>query len=122
MNDHVTLMQIDCSVVNTSLVKLKSEALPESLRMKNEQIKPAVYPSKPEPKQYYNKKTAKHSIESNMASVLHNISNNISNYPTNYKKDSRANLDSSKDDFFAQYLISKYEEAKTDTKREEDAV
>ncbi|CAH2068346.1 unnamed protein product, partial [Iphiclides podalirius] len=35
MNDHVTLMQIDCSVVNTSLVKLKSDALPESLRKKN---------------------------------------------------------------------------------------
>ncbi|XP_073967414.1 bZIP_ATF6 domain-containing protein ATf6 [Choristoneura fumiferana] len=122
MNDHVTLMQIDCSVVNTSLVKLKSEALPESLRMKNEQIKPAVYPSKPEPKPFYDKKTGKHSIDNNIASVLHNISNNISNYPTNYKKDSKVNHDLSKDDFFAQYLISKYEETKSDTKEMEDVV
>ncbi|XP_047514971.1 uncharacterized protein LOC125056081 [Pieris napi] len=32
LSDHVTLMQIDCSVVNTTLVKLKSESLPKSLR------------------------------------------------------------------------------------------
>ncbi|XP_041973913.1 cyclic AMP-dependent transcription factor ATF-6 beta [Aricia agestis] len=36
MKDHVTLMQIDCSVVNTTLVKLKSEMLPESIRKTNE--------------------------------------------------------------------------------------
>lgn len=38
MNDDVTLMQIDCSVVNTTLVKLKSDALPESLRKNAEGI------------------------------------------------------------------------------------
>ncbi|CAK1548199.1 unnamed protein product [Leptosia nina] len=41
LSDHVTLMQIDCSVVNTTIVKLKSEALPKSLRkMKNNSTNP----------------------------------------------------------------------------------
>ncbi|XP_061716034.1 uncharacterized protein LOC133524172 isoform X2 [Cydia pomonella] len=109
MTDHVTLMQIDCSVVNTTLVQLKSEALPKSIRAKNGQVKPAVYPSKPDKKHFYNKRMP------DSVDILHNISNNISNYPVNQKHDK--NLDLSKDDFFAQYLLSKYEETKGDTKQ-----
>ncbi|XP_048005651.1 cyclic AMP-dependent transcription factor ATF-6 alpha isoform X2 [Leguminivora glycinivorella] len=106
MADHVTLMQIDCSVVNTTLVQLKSEALPKSIRAKNEVI-PAVYPSKPNTKHLYKRIPD--------VDILHNISNNISNYPVNEKR--YKNLDLNKDDFFAQYLLSKYEETKGDTKQ-----
>ncbi|XP_063394147.1 cyclic AMP-dependent transcription factor ATF-6 alpha isoform X1 [Cydia fagiglandana] len=109
MTDHVTLMQIDCSVVNTTLVQLKSEALPKSIRAKNDQVKPAVFPSKPNKKNFYNKKMPDN------VDILHNISNNVSNFPVNQNRDK--NLDLSKDDFFAQYLLSKYEETKGDTKQ-----
>lgn len=112
-SDHVTLMQIDCSVVNTTIVKLKSDALPESLRKKknNEQgqnliNKRSTYLRRPRVN------------EDNLSSILHNSSNDISNYPVKFKEpDTSINeVELSKDDnTFAQYLISKYEESKNDS-------
>lgn len=106
-------MQIDCSVVNTTIVKLKSDALPESLRKKknNEQgqnleNKRSTYLRRPR------------ITEDNLSSILHNSSNDISNYPVKFKEpDTSINgVGLSKDDnMFAQYLISKYEESKNDT-------
>ncbi|XP_047034984.1 cyclic AMP-dependent transcription factor ATF-6 beta [Helicoverpa zea] len=105
MNDHVTLMQIDCSVVNTTLVKLKSDALPESLR------KPPT--SEQEEKQenstaYY--KTNKENIVSNLLQNSSNISSNNNNSKS--QNVSHKETDVGKDDAFAHYLFSKYENTK----------
>lgn len=106
-------MQIDCSVVNTTIVKLKSDALPESLRKKknNEQgqnleNKRSTYLRRPRVN------------EDNLSSILHNSSNDISNYPVKFKEPdaSISGVELGKDDnTFAQYLISKYEESKNDS-------
>lgn len=106
-------MQIDCSVVNTTIVKLKSDALPESLRQKknNEQgpnliNKRSTYLRRPRVN------------EDNLSSILHNSSNDISDYPVKFKEPDASINDvelSKEDNTFAQYLISKYEESKNDS-------
>ncbi|KAJ2946600.1 hypothetical protein O0L34_g12656 [Tuta absoluta] len=112
MNGHVTLMQIDCSVVNTTLVKLKSDTLPESLRKKPTEIKPE---NKSEQK---NTTFKKPTIEGSSDS-LQNTSN-VSNYPVKFKGSPEINdVDIGKEDLFAQYLITKYEESKNDSKSAE---
>lgn len=113
-SDHVTLMQIDCSVVNTTIVKLKSDALPESLRKKknnNEQGQNLI-----NKRNTYLRRPRVN--EDNLSSILHNSSNDISDYPVKFKEpDANINeVELSKDDnMFAQYLISKYEESKNDS-------
>lgn len=111
--DHVTLMQIECSVVNTTLVKLKSETLPENVRKKvNDPVKTSVNASLSENKRNgYLKKTTKDRVDPSLPNGLQN-SSNISNYPDISKQDRVAHVDSRKDDLFAQYLFSKYEESK----------
>lgn len=95
MNDHVTLMQIDCSVVNTSLVKLKSETLPESLRKStNKDSISSAADSKVE------KATDESNIEASLAKTLQNSSNNVSN-----NKISNSEVPSN--DIFTHYLLSK---------------
>lgn len=106
-------MQIDCSVVNTTIVKLKSDALPESLRQKknNEQgsnliNKRSTYLRRPRVN------------EDHLSSILHNSSNDISNYPVKFKEPDASINDvelSKEENTFAQYLISKYEESKNDS-------
>ncbi|XP_037300384.1 cyclic AMP-dependent transcription factor ATF-6 alpha isoform X2 [Manduca sexta] len=98
MNDHVTLMQIDCSVVNTTLVKLKSDALPESLRK----------PSNKSGRTFNSTSNtgnskSKDTIDSSLVDVLKNSSNNISNYPLN--KDKLQN--NGKDIYSNNFLFSK---------------
>ncbi|XP_026728659.1 cyclic AMP-dependent transcription factor ATF-6 alpha isoform X2 [Trichoplusia ni] len=107
MNGHVTLMQIDCSVVNTTLVKLKSDALPESLR---KQTANGATPTEHDNKQenttrYYNIKN-KNNIDTNM---LKN-SSNISNYSK--KQNVPRKEDLGREDLFAHYLFSKQENSK----------
>ncbi|XP_013183487.2 cyclic AMP-dependent transcription factor ATF-6 alpha [Amyelois transitella] len=104
--DHVTLMQIECSVVNTTLVKLKSDTLPESVRNKD------VHPVKNSNKRRRSTKTQESSGDENFETSLPNDlknSSNISKYATKLKND---DVDIQKDDLFAQYLFSKYEKSK----------
>ncbi|CAH0600730.1 unnamed protein product [Chrysodeixis includens] len=108
MNGHVTLMQIDCSVVNTTLVKLKSDALPESLRKHTTN---GATPTENENKQenatrYYNIKN-KNNVDTN--NMLKN-SSNISNYLKKQNVPSKEDL--GKEDLFAHYLFSKQEKLK----------
>lgn len=112
--DHVTLMQIDCSVVNTTLVKLKSESLPESLRKKFDDDKSAVLHTA-ESKRNNIKRSIEASLDTKLSDSLKNSSNNLPNYPANKKQLPSRDGDISKDDSFAQYLFSKYEESKQDT-------
>ncbi|KAL0850436.1 hypothetical protein ABMA28_012240 [Loxostege sticticalis] len=114
MADHVTLMQIDCSVVNTTLVKLKSEALPESLRKKADNVKPPsdVQGSKP----HDINRGINDSIDESLVDALKNSSNNLSKYPVSIKKEyTPKENELLKDDTFAQYLFSKYEESKKES-------
>lgn len=95
MNDHVTLMQIDCSVVNTTLVKLKSEALPESVR-KN---KKPLYDTKA------GNGIDKDNIDASLLDILKNSSNNMPDYPSNEKNNIvSSHIDK---DGFSSYLYSK---------------
>ncbi|KAM3966603.1 LOW QUALITY PROTEIN: bZIP_ATF6 domain-containing protein ATf6 [Aphomia sociella] len=118
--DHVTLMQIECSVVNTTLVQLKSDALPESIRKtSNEHIKSSSVNASVTEDKINNliKHTTKDSVDGSLSRLLYNSSNNISNYPNNLKKrENKGNIDSRKDDLFAQYLFSKYEESNNTVK------
>ncbi|CAG4926198.1 unnamed protein product [Colias eurytheme] len=96
LSDHVTLMQIDCSVVNTTLVKLKSNAIPKSLR-KNKLNSTNTFYDNPKPKQ---EKVDKKPI-------------NIVQKPIN--STSHASRHDVKRDLFAQYLLSKPIERKNDS-------
>lgn len=107
MNDHVTLMQIDCSVVNTSLVKLKSNALPESVRKSAN----GGTDTAPEHKRENITNTHKEKIN---ASALENSTNAIRNYSNNQKLPDK-DIGVGKDDLFAHYLFSKYENVKDDS-------
>ncbi|KAI5642408.1 bZIP transcription factor domain-containing protein [Phthorimaea operculella] len=111
MNGHVTLMQIDCSVVNTTLVKLKSDTLPESLRKKPTEIKPEI---KSEQRKTTYLRRPKPTIEDAL-DILQNTSN-VSNFPVKFKGPQINDVEGGKGDLFAQYLISKYEESKNDSK------
>ncbi|CAH2100249.1 unnamed protein product [Euphydryas editha] len=101
MNDHVTLMQIDCSVVNTTLVKLKSDTLPESLRKSNDEGKPTQANVNTG-----NRKTKRFKVDASLNEIVYNASNNLSN---NIKKNNNVNSNDelNKNDFFTQYLLSK---------------
>lgn len=101
MNDHVTLMQIDCSVVNTTLVKLKSDALPESLRNSKDDSKSSQVNMTPE-----NRKLKRFKVDTSLNEIIYNTNNNFSN---NFKKnnDVNSNDELNKNDFFTQYLIPK---------------
>lgn len=101
MNDHVTLMQIDCSVVNTTLVKLKSDALPESLRNSKDDSKSTQVNMTPE-----NRKLKRFKVDTSLNEIIYNTNNNFSN---NFKKndDVNSNDELNKNDFFTQYLIPK---------------
>ncbi|XP_026764288.2 cyclic AMP-dependent transcription factor ATF-6 alpha [Galleria mellonella] len=117
--DHVTLMQIECSVVNTSLMKLKSDALPESIRKKsNKEVKSPMNVSLSENKSNnIIRRTTKDSVDASLSSISYNSSNNISNYSINLdKRKNDDNIDSRKDDLFVHYLFSKYEESKNSMK------
>lgn len=97
MNDHVTLMQIDCSVVNTTIVKLKSEALPKNLRKSK---KPN---DSPKPENKFNKDT----IDASLIDILKNSSNNVPSYDSNIKENHlNRHIDIGKDSF-SSYLYSK---------------
>lgn len=103
MNDHVTLMQIDCSVVNTSLVKLKSDALPESFRKHNTNDATYVAPVlRPQNK-------LKNNEEKIDASILHNSS--VTNYSQNQNIQQKG-TEISRDDLFTNYLFSKSDNSK----------
>lgn len=101
MNDHVTLMQIDCSVVNTTLVKLKSDALPESFRNSKDDSKSTQVNMTPE-----NRKLKRFKVDTSLNEIIYNTNNNFSN---NFKKnnDVNSNDELNKNDFFTQYLIPK---------------
>lgn len=105
LNDHVTLMQIDCSVVNTTIVQLKSDALPESLRKRSDDGKAPVLNN---PKLSKNNKDT---VEPSLP-TLHNTSDNNSNY-SNDSQPSKIS-DIRQENVFASYLISKYEDTKND--------
>lgn len=97
-------MQIDCSVVNTTLVQLKSDAIPESLRKNVEQDISQEVPSN---------RTNKESIDASLSNMLAHDVNNVSNYQINVKKPlSFKGSQPAKEDFFKQYLYSKYDEIK----------
>ncbi|KAF9407708.1 hypothetical protein HW555_012359 [Spodoptera exigua] len=115
MNDHVTLMQIDCSVVNTTLVKLKSDALPESLRKPTNDPTVQQEEKRENTSTYY--KTNNENIDINL---LQNASNRISNYSKNQNVPNK--VDIGKDDLFAQYLFSKYENSKDSPTRSKKTV
>lgn len=109
MNDHVTLMQIDCSVVNTSLVKLKSDALPESLRKSrnNESKNPIpVYNSKTRYSKNGYVRSNKDAIDASLSDVMKNSGNNASNTVENKNQGSINNIDANSD-IFAQILNPK---------------
>ncbi|XP_028176960.1 cyclic AMP-dependent transcription factor ATF-6 alpha [Ostrinia furnacalis] len=110
MADHVTLMQIDCSVVNTTLVKLKSNALPGSLRKKAD-VKPSL--DAQENTRNEVKKGINDSFDVNLMDSLKNSSDNLSKFPVIVKKQYAPKENAlPKDDTFSQYLFSKYEESK----------
>ena len=99
-------MQIDCSVVNTTLVKLKSNALPESLRKTNHiDNKPINVNPKPE------NRNVKFKNDSSSGDTAYNTSNNLSDV-VNYNKDNLGDIDINKNDLFTQYLLSKSRHAK----------
>lgn len=104
MNDHVTLMQIDCSVVNTTIVQLKSDALPESLRKKSDNKAPVFDNPKPKPSRILHKDTADPGLQ-----VLYNTSDNSANYSNNRQPKPE---DVGQVNIFASDLISKYEDTK----------
>ncbi|CAG9783207.1 unnamed protein product [Diatraea saccharalis] len=109
MTDHVTLMQIDCSVVNTTLVKLKSETLPESLRKNVDNDSKS---STHEPSVEINGNDVKKSnkLDAKLPKGLHNTSN-ISNYRSDFKKEvTSMHKEIPKDDSFTQYLFSKVDD------------
>lgn len=106
LNDHVTLMQIDCSVVNTTLVKLKSDSLPESLRKQPSEDATTENEDKQENTTSYYKTNTKN-IDIN---ILKNTSNGISNYSKNHKVPHKKDV--GRDNSFAHYLFSKYESPK----------
>ncbi|KAJ0180994.1 hypothetical protein K1T71_003079 [Dendrolimus kikuchii] len=102
-NDHVTLMQIDCSVVNTTLVKLKSEALRKNLRKSKKAL--SDYP-KPE------NRINKDAVDASVINVLKNSSNNVPPYDSNKKQNLlRSHIDLDKDSF-SSYLYAKVDERK----------
>ncbi|XP_046971198.1 cyclic AMP-dependent transcription factor ATF-6 beta [Vanessa cardui] len=105
MNDHVTLMQIDCSVVNTTLVKLKSDTLPESLRDTNADGQPIHVSVSPE-----NRRLKKLKVDASPNEIVFNTSNNLSN---NFKKNIDVGSDNeiNKNDLFTQYLLHKSSDA-----------
>lgn len=129
-NDHVTLMQIECSVVNTTLVQLKSDTLPESLRKKNNELlptkqqlynnvkpvgnvtKPRIYDN-PKPKYNASKRTKKDSVDASLSN-LHNSNANTSSSHQPVKHNTN-NVDVGKNDSFANYLFYKYETSKNDS-------
>ncbi|CAG5041813.1 unnamed protein product [Parnassius apollo] len=90
MNDHVTLMQIDCSVVNTSLVKLKSDTLPESLRTRNKNISKSPISVYNDPKLKSNKieyfRSNKDPVDISLSFLMQNSSNNVSSMVENKTK------------------------------------
>lgn len=104
MNDHVTLMQIDCSVVNTTIVQLKSDALPESLRKKSDNKAPVFDNPKPKQSRILHKDTADPGLQ-----VLYNTSDNSANYSNNSQPKPE---DVGQVNIFASDLISKYEDTK----------
>ncbi|XP_064292041.1 cyclic AMP-dependent transcription factor ATF-6 alpha isoform X2 [Plodia interpunctella] len=106
--DHVTLMQIECSVVNTTLVKLKSETLPRSVRKKDAGLTKSSF------KEQENNKTGNNSEGQAVDSSIRNGLQNSSNIPKLPAKLKHQHVDV-RDDLFAQYLFSKYEESKTDS-------
>ncbi|XP_013144247.1 PREDICTED: cyclic AMP-dependent transcription factor ATF-6 alpha [Papilio polytes] len=110
MNDHVTLMQIDCSVVNTSLVKLKSDALPESLRKSRNNESKNPIPVYNNPKTRYSKngyvRSNKDAIDASLSDVMKNSGNNASNTVENKNQGSINNIDANSD-IFAQILNPK---------------
>ncbi|RVE53267.1 hypothetical protein evm_002100 [Chilo suppressalis] len=112
MADHVTLMQIDCSVVNTTLVKLKSETLPESLRKQvDNDSKSSEYEPTMDLRGGNNiKKTSKRPTDENLANGLHNTSSIANSAPLFKKNMSPMDKDIPKDDSFTQYLFSKVED------------
>ncbi|XP_026484634.2 cyclic AMP-dependent transcription factor ATF-6 beta [Vanessa tameamea] len=101
MNDHVTLMQIDCSVVNTTLVKLKSDTLPESLREANVDGQPIHVSVSPD-----NRRLKRLKVDASPNEIVFNTSNNLSN---NFKKNINVGSDNeiNKNDLFTQYLLHK---------------
>ncbi|KOB74232.1 Cyclic AMP-dependent transcription factor ATF-6 beta, partial [Operophtera brumata] len=104
MNDHVTLMQIDCSVVNTTIVQLKSDALPESLRKQTDEVNAPVYDNpKPKPS-----KITKDNVDPSLP-VLHNPGDTNSRHPNNQPT---KHEDIGQGDIFASYITSKYEDTK----------
>ncbi|KAG7303971.1 hypothetical protein JYU34_010891 [Plutella xylostella] len=96
--DHVTLMQIDCSVVNTTLVQLKSDALPESLR------KTTNKPQK-EVRDIHNK--------TRKVTTLSNMSQNISNFSMDESQTRK--VGPVEETHFAKYLYSKSDNVNGDT-------
>lgn len=95
--DHVTLMQIDCSVVNTTLVQLKSDALPESLRKTTNKQK--------EVREIHNK--------TRKVTTLSNMAQNISNFSVDESQTRK--VGPVEETHFAKYLYSKSDNVNADT-------
>ncbi|CAK1599492.1 unnamed protein product [Parnassius mnemosyne] len=110
MNDHVTLMQIDCSVVNTSLVKLKSDTLPESLRTRNKNVSKSPISVYNDPKikssdiEYF--RGNNDPVDISLSILMKNSSNNVSNIVENKTKGKLSNYDTN-GDLFAQIFQPK---------------
>ncbi|XP_052737118.1 uncharacterized protein LOC112050426 [Bicyclus anynana] len=98
--DHVTLMQIDCSVINTTLVKLKSEALPENIRKTNVDSMPL----NPRPE---NKRPNTFKVDANTPDIIHNRSDNLSSRIINKNNDYDLDVQVNKDFLLTHHLLTK---------------
>ncbi|XP_039765742.1 uncharacterized protein LOC120637791 isoform X2 [Pararge aegeria] len=96
--DHVTLMQIDCSVINTTLVKLKSEALPENIRKTNVDSMPLSL--RPE-----NKRINRFKPDASPPEIVHNTSDSLSSTLNNKNND--YDIEMNKNFLLTQHLLSK---------------
>lgn len=105
-------MQIDCSVVNTSLVKLKSDALPESLRKKNNNSSKNPAPVYNNPKlpthKYGYVRSNKDAIDASLSDVIQILSNNVSNTIESKKQNKLSNNIDANGDLFTQILHPKH--------------
>lgn len=105
-------MQIDCSVVNTSLVKLKSDALPESLRKKNNNSSKNPAPVYNNPKltthKYGYVRSNKDAIDASLSNVMQTLSNNVSNTVESKEQNKLNNDIEANGDLFSQILHPKH--------------
>ncbi|GBP72260.1 Cyclic AMP-dependent transcription factor ATF-6 beta [Eumeta japonica] len=105
MSDDVTLMQIDCSVVNTTLVKLKTDALPENARKRSKVslTKNLKLKQRSGKRNILTRKRNKEdSVDGSLLDILYNSSKNISNNQIKHDKITHKVMQEVKEDYFVQ--------------------